>query len=182
MAEPAARNIRRQWDDGRMQPSVTDTLQWAEVREALAASQSYWVATLSRKQGAAPHVRPVLGVVLDDAWWSTSSPQAVKHRNLVRSPGVSVLTTVPGLDVVLEGVAETVGDERAVAEVARTYREKYGWPVEPDGADPTCLTAPYGAPAAGPPPYLPYRVRPVRVYAFGTDEEHAARSTRFGFG
>jgi hypothetical protein len=43
------------------------------------------------------------------------------------------------------------------------------------------LDAPYGAPTAGPPPYEVYAVAPEVVYAFGVDDEHAPRSTRWRF-
>ena len=53
------------------------------------------------------------------------------------------------------------------------------WPVTvtPDGA----FDAPFGAPAAGPPPYQVYAFEPVTVWGFGTDDRYAARSTRWDF-
>jgi hypothetical protein len=62
--------------------------------------------------------------------------------------------------------------------VAEAYETKYGWPVRVRGgafhAD--------GAPTAGPPPYAVYRVTPVVVFGFGTeDDRYGPRSTRWDF-
>ena len=58
----------------------------------------------------------------------------------------------------------------------RRHARKYGWPpTVADGA----FDAPYGAPTAGPPPYEVYEITARTVYGFGTDEEHAPRSTRW---
>ena len=58
------------------------------------------------------------------------------------------------------------------------YASKYGWPAAvKEGA----FDAPYGAPTAGPPPYEVYVITPTVVYGFGTDDEHAPRSTRWQF-
>lgn len=81
------------------------------------------------------------------------------------------------VDVVLEGTAEKV-DSAHLQRVAHAYAWKYGWPpTVKDGA----FDAPYGAPTAGPPPYEVYEITPTVVYGFGTDDEHAPRSTRWQF-
>ena len=62
--------------------------------------------------------------------------------------------------------------------MADAYRSKYGWPVEiRDGA----FDAPYGAPTAGPPPYVVYEVTPVQVFGFGTSDALGPRTTRWRF-
>jgi hypothetical protein len=63
--------------------------------------------------------------------------------------------------------------------VRDAYEAKYGWPPEVrDGA----FDAPYGAPTAGPPPYHVFRIEPEVVFAFGTGDATAPRSTRWRFG
>lgn len=176
MSVVAATNITAQWDGDRMQPRSPGTIPWEEARDLFAASPSYWFATVDR--GPRPHVRPVLGVVIDDVWYSTSSPTAAKYRNLERTPEVTVVTTMPGMDLVVEGVAVRVRAARTLDRVAAAYDEKYGWPIRIDG---DAFSAPYGAPTAGPPPYAPYRVAPVRAFAFGTDERNGPRTTRYRF-
>lgn len=176
MSVPVATNVAAQWDDGRIQPRSAETIAWQDARALLAGSHSYWFATAAR--GSRPHVRPVLGVLIDDTWCSTSSPVAAKYRNLVRTAEVTVATTVPGMDLVIEGVASPVRDAPMLDRIAAAYHEKYGWPVQVDG---DAFNAPYGAPTAGPPPYAPYRVVPVRAFAFGTDEQRGPRTTRYLF-
>ena len=69
-------------------------------------------------------------------------------------------------------------DPAELEQVVEAYQAKYGWPLTvQDGA----LYAPFGAPAAGPPPYRPYAVTPDVIFAMGTDETLAPRSTRWRF-
>ena len=82
------------------------------------------------------------------------------------------------MDVVLEGIAAQVTGEAALQQVAQAYRTKYSWPVTvADGA----FDAPYGAPTAGPPPYLPYEItrRPSSRSAPPTSS--GGRATRYRF-
>lgn len=69
-------------------------------------------------------------------------------------------------------------DTDALRSVVDAYRQAYGWQVDIDGDS---LVAPYGAPTAGPPPYLVFRIEPVTVHGFGTDTTFARRSTRWDF-
>ena len=154
----------------------TTPMDWAEGRRRLAEAQTYWMATTTPAGG--PHVRPVLAVWVDDALHTTSSPRARKARNVAGNPRVSFSVTADQVDVVLEGSARRVEDPAHLQRVADAYREKYGWPPSvTDGA----LDAPYGAPTAGPPPYEVHEVTTRVVYGFGTDDDHAPRSTRWDF-
>jgi hypothetical protein len=82
------------------------------------------------------------------------------------------------MDVVLEGHAAPVTSVQELNQVAEAYRVKYSWPVTvTDGA----FDAPYGAPTAGPPPYHPHQITPATVYAFGTADSYAGRTTRYRF-
>lgn len=171
-------NCTLQYEDGRLQPrGQGGVIDWAEGRERIAASVGYWVATVG--SGGGPHVRPVFGVWLDGAWCSTSNPDTRKARNLDARPAMSISASTDGLDLVIEGTAAWVDDEDLLARIAAAYQDKYGWPLtlRDDGA----FDAPYGAPAAGPPPYRPYAVAPTVVFGLGTDESHAPRSTRWRF-
>jgi len=151
-------------------------LDWNTMFEAFGAGHSYWFATVDRT--GRPHVRPVLAVVADGQVFTSSSPQARKAQNLRGEPRCSLTLGATGMDVVLEGVAARVDDDATLQRVAAAYDAKYGWPVTiVDGA----FDAPYGAPTAGPPPYEVLEIRPDRVYAFGIDEEHAPRTTRWAF-
>lgn len=154
----------------------TTPLPWAEAERRLAGAQTYWFATVA--PGGRPHVRPVLGVWVDGALHTTSSPAARKARNLVDDDSCSFSVSAESVDVVLEGTAIRVVDAQHLQRVADAYADKYGWPpTVSDGA----FDAPYGAPTAGPPPYAVFEITPTTVYGFGTDEDHAPRSTRWTF-
>jgi Pyridoxamine 5'-phosphate oxidase len=151
-------------------------LDWGTTSAQFGAGHSYWFATVDPT--GRPHVRPVLAVVADGQVFTTSSPRARKAQNLRGEPRCSLTLGVTGMDLVVEGVASWVSDDVVLRRVAAAYDAKYGWPVTiVHGA----FDAPYGAPTAGPPPYEVLEVRPSRVYAFGIDEEHAPRTTRWDF-
>ncbi len=154
----------------------TSPMPWAEAERRLAGTQTYWLATTTPE--GRPHVRPVLGVWVDGALHTTSSPAARKARNLAEDDRCSFSLSADAVDVVLEGRAAKVVDTDHLQRVADAYDEKYGWPpTVADGA----FDAPYGAPTAGPPPYEVYEITPTVVFGFGTDEVHAPRSTRWTF-
>jgi hypothetical protein len=60
--------------------------------------------------------------------------------------------------VVIEGDAARVTDPGIVARAAKGWADG-GWPVEPDESG-SGITAPFNAPAQGPPPWHVYRVEP----------------------
>ena len=75
--------------------------------------------------------------------------------------------------------AERATDAGELDRIAAAYRDTHGWDVA-RSAD--ALDTPYGAPTAGPPPYLAFRIAPTTIYAFGTAEGLAERSTRWELG
>jgi nitroimidazol reductase NimA-like FMN-containing flavoprotein (pyridoxamine 5'-phosphate oxidase superfamily) len=157
-------------------PDATTLLPWSEARRQLADARFYWLATVH--SDGRPHVRPVLAVWVDDSMYSTSNPTARKAKNLALDSRCALTVRSDGMDLVLEGNAVNVSDDATLQRVAAEYVSKYQWPVTVrDGA----FDAPYGAPTAGPPPYELYQISPGVVFAFGTDETFAPRSTRFRF-
>ncbi len=155
---------------------ATTPMPWSEARRRLMDAHVYWLATTA--PDGRPHVRPVLAVWVDESLHMTSSPAARKARNLAANPRCSFSLSADGVDVVLEAAAAKVVDVVRLQRVADAYASKYGWPpTVKDGV----LEAPSGAPTAGPPPYEVYEIRPTVVYGFGTDDEHAPRSTRWQF-
>jgi nitroimidazol reductase NimA-like FMN-containing flavoprotein (pyridoxamine 5'-phosphate oxidase superfamily) len=173
----AAENITAQYEDNRLQPADPGAVvPWEEARDRLAASDTYWLASVH--PGGRPHVRPVLAVWVEGVLYSTSSPGARKARNLAENARCAVTASTDGIDLVIEGTASRVDDEATLQRVAEAYHSKYGWPVTVrDGA----FDAPYAAPTAGPPPYQPYAVTPTVVLGLGTDGRFAPRSTRWRF-
>jgi PPOX class probable F420-dependent enzyme len=111
-------------------------IDWERVDDALAGAELYWLATV-RKDGR-PHVTPVVGVWLDDAFVFCTGSTEQKFRNLEHDPAVAVTTGTntwkDGLDVVIEGVAQRVTGRDALKTLADAFREKYGddWDFEND--------------------------------------------------
>jgi hypothetical protein len=153
-----------------------EALPWTKARELLGRAQTYWFATTH--PSARPHVRPVLAVLVGDALYTTTNPSARKARNIGYIPACSLSTTLEGFDFVYQGYARVGTDTKLLEEVAGAYVDKYGWPATVRNGS---FDAPYGAPTAGPPPYVVLAVEPQTVFAFGTDEKTAPRSTRWLF-
>lgn len=171
-------NCTDQWDDDAMHPARRDdVLAWNDARDRLAAASLYWVATV-RPGGGAPHVRPVFAVWIDDQLYSTTNRDRAKARNLTADPHVAVTSSTADIDFVVEGTAALVTGEDDLERVAAAYRAKYGWPLTLRDGE---LYAPFGAPAAGPPPYVPYVVTPETILALGTNDALAPLSTRWRF-
>ena len=151
------------------------TTAWPDARDQLAAADRYWLATV-RADGR-PHVMPLFGVWLDDSMYFTAGPNTQKAVNLARNPHCVVATVGDNLDLIVEGEAERVSDQTTLRRVADAYDAKYGWPltIRSDGA----FDAPYGAPSAGPPPYLPHRLTPTTAFGLGIKEPYGATRWRF---
>lgn len=102
---------------------------WTAALEQVIAADTFWISSV-RPDGR-PHVTPLIAVWHDDAIWFTTGPGERKARNLSDNPAV-VLTTgrsdlsADGLDIVLEGRAEQVGDPGRLHAVADAFTAKYG--------------------------------------------------------
>src|ERR1700733_16117413 len=92
-------------------PNATPTA-WSQARDELAEAELYWLSTV-RPDGR-PHVTPLLGVWLEGALYFCTGSNERKAKNLSVN-GHCVLTTgqstLNGLDLVIEGTAETVSDQ-----------------------------------------------------------------------
>jgi Pyridoxamine 5'-phosphate oxidase len=137
---------------------------WAEARERLEhpePGRTYWLATV-RPDGR-PHIMPILGLWLDSAFYFITGETTRKGKNLAGDPRCVITTsstTLPALDLILEGEARQVADDARLQRVAEAYGSTMGWPLEVrDGA----VFGP-NAPTAGPPPYAVYELRPTTVF------------------
>ena len=147
---------------------------WNTARERLEHPEhdrTYWLVTI-RADGR-PHVVPLLGVWLDDAFYFLSGQTTRRARNLSHSARCAMATsstTLPALDLIVEGNCREVRDEAMLPRVAEAYSTRMAWPLEVrDGAV-------YGpsAPTAGPPPYAVCELVPEKVIGLpgiaGTEE------------
>jgi Pyridoxamine 5'-phosphate oxidase len=88
----------------------------------------YWLSTV-RADGR-PHVTPLLGLWLDNAFYFCTGTDEQKARNLMHNSNCIVTTgddrMTEGLDLVLEGRALRVTDDTDLQRLAGTYEAKYG--------------------------------------------------------
>ena len=107
---------------------------WAAARARLAnpePGRTYWLAPV-RPEGR-PHVRPLLGPWLDDAFYFITGETTRKGKNLAGDPRCVITassTALPALDVILEGDARKVADDATLQCVAAAYGATMDWPLE----------------------------------------------------
>ncbi|MEY2468436.1 MAG: hypothetical protein QOF21_1134 [Actinomycetota bacterium] len=102
---------------------------WADASAALEEAGVYWVVTV--RTSGRPHVTPVAGAWIEDAFYFSTGAGEQKAKNLAANPRVAVVTGCnyfeEGLDVVIEGDVRRVGSDDAslVEQVAKTLNDKY---------------------------------------------------------
>jgi hypothetical protein len=150
---------------------------WERARTRLEQTEGmehrYWLTTAS--PDGRPHAVPIGAIWRDGALYFTSGAGTRKSKDLADNPRCVLTIAAPGLDLVVEGLAEMVRDDATLQRVAMAYRDG-GWPASvSDGA----ITAEYSAPSAGPPPWNVYEVVPETVFGMGTEEPYGATRWRF---
>lgn len=99
-------------------------LPWSWAVERLAAARNYWIAT-TRPDGR-PHVAPVWGVWLDDAYYFSTAKRAVKALNLAANPALIVHLESGDEVVILEGMGRPLTDSAQIERFDDAYAAKYG--------------------------------------------------------
>ena len=168
--------------------SGSETTSWQLARDRLANPEyqrTSWLAT-TRPDGR-PHLMPVIGSWIDDEIYLIAGEGTQKGRNLAandRCVLATTSTTLPSLDIVLEGRAVPVTDADAVRRLAAQFTSS-GWPLEADGDK---VRGPH-APTAGPPPYTIYRIVPSKGFGLPGmhgmdqfDQSELPKPTRWEFG
>lgn len=156
-------------------------LEWNRVRDLLAVGASgpdvpFFLGTV-RPDGR-PHAAGIGAAWHDGDFYIVSGPGTRKSRNLASNPAATISVRYPGIDVIFEGEATRVTDAATLERLAEVYRSA-GWPAQVEGE---AFTAPYSAPAAGPPPWHLYRFVYHTVFATAGGEPHGATRWRFGRG
>lgn len=113
--------------------SLEGTLPWAWVQERMTRELIYWVASV--RPDNRPHVTPIWGAWVDDAFWMEGGRNTRRFKNLAQNPA-AVVTVEQGNDaIILEGNAERVhelGDhltQRLLDGYAK-YIESHGYTAE----------------------------------------------------
>ena len=160
---------------------------WQMARERLANPESprtSWLAT-TRPDGR-PHLMPVNAFWIDGALHMVVGEGTRKARDLA-ADGRCVVgmssTTLPSIDTVVEGQAESLTDQDVVGRVAEVLNAG-GWPLE---VKEDKVFGP-NAPTAGPPPYTIFRIVPSTVFGFPGmfgmekfDPDELPKATRWDF-
>jgi general stress protein 26 len=161
--------------DRRFSDPKAEATSWAETEQALEAAQLFWITTV-RRDGR-PHVTPLVAVWLDDALYFTTGPEEQKAVNLRHNRQVTLTTGCNewehGIDVVVEGEAERVTEQRLLAHLADAWTRKWDgrWRYRV-GDD--CFRHANGGEA------LVFRVHPSKVFAFGKGRRFSQTRHRFG--
>ncbi|MFC9898040.1 pyridoxamine 5'-phosphate oxidase family protein [Nocardia sp. NPDC127579] len=125
-----------------------------------------WLTTLNAD--GSPHVTPVGAAWVDGEFWFQTGDTTHKAKNIARDPRSVLSVSAHDFDLVVEGVAEQVGDPAAVARVAEVWAAG-GWPCTVDDSG-IGLTAPFNAPAVGPAPWHVYRITARSAVSVSTVE------------
>jgi hypothetical protein len=113
-----------------------------------------WLTTID--PDGSPHSTAVGAIWMDGTFWFQTGKVTRKAKNLARDARCSVSVSIHDNDLVFNGVAEVVTDRDDIARAAERWAG-HGWPCEVDESG-TGLTAPFNAPALGPPPWTVYRI------------------------
>jgi Pyridoxamine 5'-phosphate oxidase len=146
--------------------------------------QTYWLATV--QPDGRPHVMPLIGIWVDDAFYFLSGEETRKGRNLEADPRCVIAGSsrkLPSIDIIIEGDARRVSDAKTLRRVVDVFTKTLHWPQLEirDGA----VDGP-NAPTAGPPPYAVFEVVPMTAFGLpgvaGMDETpQRATPTRWRF-
>src|ERR1700719_1544692 len=125
-------------------------LPWIWVARKMKTCHTFWLATIyaGHQAGQArPHVMPVWGVWLDDAFFFSTGRKSRKGQNLAANPACTITTDDGQEAVIVEGLATQATDAAEQERVAIAYKKKYKM-------DPRSMGEPI------------FRVQPSRVFGF----------------
>ncbi len=137
---------------------------------------TFWLTTLDAD--GSPHVTSVGALWHAGSCWFQTGERTRKARNLARDPRGTVSVATKGFDVTIAGDVRRVTDAKTIADIAALWAAA-GWPAQLDESG-SGITAPFNAPALGPPPWFVYELKPRTATAVGTTED-APGSTRWRF-
>ncbi len=99
-------------------------LPWAWVARKMSRCRTFWLATIHADQGR-PHVMPVWGVWLDDAFFFSTGHKSRKCQNLSTNPACTITNDNGEEAVIIDGMAAQVQDAAELERIAAAYKKKY---------------------------------------------------------
>ncbi len=121
-------------------------LPWTWVIRKMTRCRTFWLATVHAGR-TRPHVMPVWGVWVDNAFFFSTGRKSRKGQNLAANPACTVTNDNGEEAVIVEGEARVVKDAGALEHAASAYKKKYKM-------DPRSMGEPI------------FRVAPTKVFAF----------------
>src|SRR5271166_4760663 len=141
-------------------------LSWAWVARKMNRCRTFWLATIRTGKAHAaqprPHVMPVWGVWLDDAFFFSTGRKSRKGQNLAANPACTITNDDGKEAVIIDGLATQVQDAAALERIATAYKKKYK-------IDPRSMGEPI------------FRVLPSRVFGF-VEKTFPQSATRWRLG
>jgi nitroimidazol reductase NimA-like FMN-containing flavoprotein (pyridoxamine 5'-phosphate oxidase superfamily) len=99
-------------------------LPWNWVARKMNGCRTFWLATIHSAH-ARPHVMPVWGVWLDDAFFFSTGHKSRKGQNLSSNPACSISNDDGQEAVIIEGQAKQLDDPATLERMAAAYLKKY---------------------------------------------------------
>ena len=121
-------------------------LPWTWVARKMNGCRTFWLATIHSTHSR-PHVMPVWGVWLDDAFFFSTGGKSRKGQNLAANSACTITNDDGAEAVIVEGTAVRLADEAKLKKMAPAYKKKYKM-------DPTSMNEPI------------FEVRPGTVFGF----------------
>jgi len=121
-------------------------LPWSWVERKMDSCRTFWLATIHGNQ-VRPHLMPIWGVWVDDAFYFSTGRKSRKGQNLAANASCTVTNDDGAEAVIAEGKAKEVSDPATLERMATAYKKKYKM-------DPRGMNEPI------------FEVRPSRVFAF----------------
>src|SRR3981081_48787 len=103
-------------------------LPWAWVARKMNNCRTFWLATIHaglRAGKERPHMMPVWGVWLDDAFFFSTGRKSRKGQNLAANPACTIANDNGEEAVIVEGRATQAEDAAELERVATAYKKKY---------------------------------------------------------
>jgi nitroimidazol reductase NimA-like FMN-containing flavoprotein (pyridoxamine 5'-phosphate oxidase superfamily) len=99
-------------------------LPWTWVARKMNRCRTFWLATIHATQ-ARPHVMPIWGVWVDDAFFFSTGRKSRKGQNIAANPACSVSNDDGQEAVIVEGEAKLIDDPGTLERMAAAYKKKY---------------------------------------------------------
>ena len=135
-------------------------LPWSWVAKKMGACHTFWLATVHDDDGR-PHIMPVWGVWVDDAFFFSTARKSRKGRNLAANPVCTIANDDGKEAVIVEASASDLKDAAVLERVVAAYKKKYKM-------DPTSMKEPI------------FVARPKTVFAF-VEKTFPKSATRWNF-